>query len=168
MSFKCIIIDLFFFVNLTQIPIPISAWKFRQMRQIGRQEGKMAWLKELETLQKNRNQCGHGRLQELKKCPIIEQEEADRKCLHLWGTTRFAVLTGCFASVLDSLEEYGIPMQHGKVTLNYYDGAGGGGEKTVVIDKNTFAGLYIGHENFAQSPKDVLKTLVELYAYSRA
>lgn len=129
------------------------------MRQIDNQVGKTAWMEELRTLKKIRNQCGHGRLQEPLRCPTIEEQNVNRKCLHLWGTTRFAILSGCFASVVDSLEESGIAMQHGKVTLNSY--VGGGGR----FDKTTYAGLYIGHENFAKSPKDVLKTLVRLYRY---
>lgn len=135
------------------------------MKQIVDTEGKRAWLKELRNIEKKRNQCGHARLQEPDKCPILLEENGPpRKCLYLWGKTRFVILTGCFIRILDVLDEYGIPMQHGKVTLEYYIGGNEEGEhRTGVVDKTTFAGLYVGRENCDQSAKDVFLELKSLY-----
>lgn len=138
----------------------MEKWKNRGMQQVSSDKGKELWKKELKRLSKKRKICGHGRWKKARRCPLLQRPlKYKQKCLHQWGTTRFVVLTGCFTGLLDRLDEYKLPWQHVKMRVDHKceDTEYKGVWKT--IDTSTYAGMYIGYENYDRSPLDVFNTI---------
>lgn len=135
----------------------LDKWTSKRLQMVSDAEGRKLWIDALEQFAKKRNLCGHGRLKRRKRCPLGNWRK--RKCTFQWGTSRVLFLTGCFSGLLDALDEFGIPWQHAKMTVNYKVPYG---EGSITIDSTTYVGLYIGHENFEQSPMDAWRTIVGL------
>lgn len=132
------------------------------MRIVDKTSGRQEWDDELHHLRKNRNLCGHDRLKRKTRCPVKFLSGQKRKCLYQWGTSRFVVLTGCFSALLEKLDPYDLPWQHVKLSIEHMvqDEHNSGVWRTV--DSTTYVGMYIGHENFDQSPRDVFDKIKQI------
>lgn len=139
-----------------------AEWNSQGMRVVGKTSGRELWVDELHQLRKNRKLCGHDRLKRKTRCPVQLLGGHKRKCMFQWGTSRLAVLTGCFSALLDNLDPYEMPWQHVKVFIDHKEQGGYNKDVRMTVDNTTYVGMYIGHENFDQSPRDAFDKIVSL------